>query len=1187
MSLKIDRVQLDIVINNDQARVQLRKLEEEARQLTREMGKLDKTSQEYADKSKKLVGIKTQMDSIYQSIGVTNLSMRELTNRQKELNAILLHLRPGTIEYKNLKEEVDAVGNRIAELKGKAKDTDFSIGKIADGFNRYFAFVTAGLASLTGLIFSLRKVVDVANLFESRVDNLSALTGLLGKDLDWLSEKAKTLSTSVIEGNVRIKSSATEIVDAYTKVGSKRPELLKVKEDLNDVTQEALILAAAANGDLAPAVDGLTMVLNQFNAPASDSRRIINVLAAGSKEGAGEIDYLTAGFEKAGSVASSFNISVEELTGVLETLAPRMTEPEMAGRSLRNIMIKLETQSNDNLKPSLVGLGKAFEELHRQQWTVAQLTDLVGTENINAANILMNNTAETKKYTEAVTGTNVALEQAAINTDNNATKLQQAKNRVEVLSIAFGQKLAPAMTFSTNIFAAFMRVMMAAPGFVHQYSTALITLAGLTLAYNASLVKSISLKVWNHLLLKEGIGLKIKDAIVIQALIVKEQLLTIWKGNGTVATKLATTAQWAWNAALAANPIGLIIAGLTALVVGIKLYSENNAEALRMEQERINAVRHLTSTYGLLKKQYDDLTPSIEKLNTLNLEQKLSTENLTIALLNQAEAELALAKTRQAIIQRDNSKTTWWQNLWNSALSGNNMKELARRQKEDAIANGKEAGAVMDEYLNKLQDQVNLYRERAASLNEILHAEELADEITGKSISQLEEKQRYLTTALKNYEKGSADYIRIAKKLGEVTKQLQSDASGSGGAAKAAADAIQELNKTISDLDSKINDAVVSGNLPLAEKLTKEKLAAEKLLETYKAVKLEIEKGWDVDQRDLGSIEKLTSIGQKLAKPKQKETAAKSPLQKRNTGIEPATPEEAAQAERDRVVKEEADAADKKKAIQDATFASAASISNGIFEITKNRQQAELDHKLSMLEKERDAELSNKNLTEAQKDAINDKYDAKSRKLKQDAFKKQQNSDKIQAIINGALAITKTFAAYGFTPAGWAAAAAQGVATAMEFAVITSQKMPEFSKGRYDVTGISGTEYKNIPYAGNAQTGIYTHPAIVGETGAEIIIDPKTTRNIVMNYPGILDAIQYARMPEYAGGRFWKKRQERVEERRDKRQERRTGISADTMEKLADAMDIISKEGVRGKWVLSDLEKIRKDKGRIEDATAF
>ena len=107
-------------------------------------------------------------------------------------------------------------------------------------------------------------------------------------------------------------------MDAFTKVGSARPELLKNKAALVAVTKEAIILSNAAKIDLQPAIEGLTMVTNQYNVSADQARRIINVLGAGSKAGAGEIPYLTVGLEKAGTTASLAGLSIETLAATLD-----------------------------------------------------------------------------------------------------------------------------------------------------------------------------------------------------------------------------------------------------------------------------------------------------------------------------------------------------------------------------------------------------------------------------------------------------------------------------------------------------------------------------------------------------------------------------------------------------------------------------------------------------------------------------------------------------------------------------------------------------------------------------------------------------------------------------------------------------------------------------------------------------
>ncbi|MFZ4550082.1 MAG: hypothetical protein ACOYN4_21720, partial [Bacteroidales bacterium] len=76
---------------------------------------------------------------------------------------------------------------------------------------------------------------------------------------------------------------------------------------------------------------------------------------------------------------------------------------------------------------------------------------------------------------------------------------------------------------------------------------------------------------------------------------------------------------------------------------------------------------------------------------------------------------------------------------------------------------------------------------------------------------------------------------------------------------------------------------------------------------------------------------------------------------------------------------------------------SAQMIADSTFQISRDKNQRELDDKLTQLATLRDAELSNKRLTEAQKDAINAKYAAKEKTLKQKAWKQQHKADLAQA----------------------------------------------------------------------------------------------------------------------------------------------------------------------------------------------
>lgn len=77
--------------------------------------------------------------------------------------------------------------------------------------------------------------------------------------------------------------------------------------------------------------------------------------------------------------------------------------------------------------------------------------------------------------------------------------------------------------------------------------------------------------------------------------IVLEWGMTAAKSAGVAVTWLITAAQWAWNAAMNANPIGLVIAGIAALVAGV-VYAYNHFEGFR---NVINAAWEKIKAFGL------------------------------------------------------------------------------------------------------------------------------------------------------------------------------------------------------------------------------------------------------------------------------------------------------------------------------------------------------------------------------------------------------------------------------------------------------------------------------------------------------------------------------------------------------------------------------------------------------------
>ena len=62
--------------------------------------------------------------------------------------------------------------------------------------------------------------------------------------------------------------------------------------------------------------------------------------------------------------------------------------------------------------------------------------------------------------------------------------------------------------------------------------------------------------------------------------------------------------------------------------------------------------------------------------------------------------------------------------------------------------------------------------------------------------------------------------------------------------------------------------------------------------------------------------------------------------------------------------------------------------------------------------------------------------------------------------------------------------------------------------------------YRDVPLVNNPETGLYSTPTLISETGQELVIDPKTTKNLMINYPQVIEAINFARVPQRAVGKY-------------------------------------------------------------------
>lgn len=172
---------------------------------------------------------------------------------------------------------------------------------------------------------------------------------------------------------------------------------------------------------------------------------------------------------------------------------------------------------------------------------------------------------------------------------------------------------------------------------------------------------------------------------------------------------------------------------------------------------------------------------------------------------------------------------------------------------------------------------------------------------------------------------------------------------------------------------------------------------------------------------------------------------------------------------------------------------------DAMFTINSNNRQRESNQTIYELNKRKEIELSNKNLTDEQRIKIEQKYNEKIRQEKIKAFKAEQRAAIVQAIINGALAMTKVSAQTGMLTFAFSPLVAASVLA--QIAVIKSQKPPDDAMEGYEDGGYLNVTRKQDGKKFRAKDrgerrGYFNRPSVlISENGEEFVASAEAVRN--------------------------------------------------------------------------------------------
>lgn len=1216
---------IKIYIDGSDAQKGISKVEAAITKLEAKLASLNKGEADYEAKSKELqkeLNAKNRtLETYKQKVAETervlnNLSgstYQELLSVQKQVRKELQNSVPGSEKYNAALEQNRRITRQVTAAQKAMRVEVGAQGNIwlrASNFlNQYLGIIGTIVAAVTGLTLKLNQLREARNKREEAKADVQALTGLDEESINWLEDQAKRLSTSMDENGIRIRQTATEILDAYKLVGSAKPELLEDKEALNAVTKQALILAQASGMTLKDAVDAVTLSLNQFGDGADQAARYANVMAAGSKYGSAAVESVTKALRNSGVAAASANVSIEQTVGMIETLAEKGIKDEVAGTGLKKFFLTLQTGADDT-NPKIVGLSTALDNLAAKQLNATKIKEMFGEEGYNVASVLINETEKVKYYTEAVTGTGVAIEQAGIKSNTAAAKLAQAKNRMQEMGIELMENLNPGLVSAANGMVNWAQKGVKLVAFLVEYkgsilgaATALATLTAGQKLYVAmsklsdywtnqcdrsvkKLTKTMARNIWGLVAMGAGalvghlIEVRAKNDELNQSMTSTERITrkTV-EGFAEQEGKIRALSSVVNDSAVsldkrreALDNLKEIVPGYNALLSDEGTLTNNNTEAIKAYLVQLEkqikmkaAMEELEELYKRERKltaQESEQSETYWDIRQQNTLQGYDRNSLTARLSRlfgtekEGKALKALQNTRKELEEVRNAISDINKEIGETSQT---IDEVNNDSTGDGNPSNSSGGASVDEKEREKLRKEALEREKI--LYELAQADITRIYTSGKDDELqteqqyndrlLDAKKKYLQRVIEISGSGTKEAVDAEKQLADLQLQEKQEAIKH---------AIEAENQLYADQQRQLKEAYANGtddNLKTHEDYQD---ALEQLEMIHLNRMLEIA---GLDEKARKEIEDRL-LEYRIKCQKEFENYLKKGDKDRDK-VDEETLKKIREAER------------KYEQMFTRVKGYAEQFGNALGDVIsgqKSAMEALGDATIDIIYDVLNEKI-NARLTELATDAAYATAAGGMKEIGSKGIAGIATSAVIAAAVGGLLATARSALKGLLNKRG-------GDSDTGGSSSISFQRVPtvnQYATGRYDVIGLEdGRSYRGVPYIGPAPTGIVEGPALVSERGSELIVNADDLRRLQkhINYPLVMQAINESRghVTQHASGNYSGVNISPVVN------EPAAAIPSELLSRFLSVIERIERNGIPADVVLTDLERKQKQRDR-------
>lgn len=810
-----------------------------ARKKMDEMAKAtDTTEQEMLDQEKAVEslakGLATAQedytkisDKVMQYQTSLNLAEADLKNMDDELQKNTKYLTEAEHSADGLADSIDEFGNEVDNTKEKTS----TFGDVLKA-NLTSEVIIAGVKAIAdGIREIATAAIETGMQFEASMSQVAATMGMTSEEIANGSAEYNKLADAAKKMGAETMFSASQAGDALNYLALAGYDADKAVETLPKV----LTLAAAGGMELAYASDLVTDSMSALGMETSEIDGYIDQMAKASQKSNTSVSQLgEATLVCAGAVAQ-VNMPLEVMNTALGVLANNGLKGAEGGTHLRNVILSL-TAPTDKAAATLEGLGIAVADSEGDMRDLedilmdlnSALSEMGDVEKAATLKRIFNKTdiGAVNALLKSTTGEFDDLKQKIIDSNGAAqdmadTMMDNLKGKLTILDSSLeGLGITVSEVFDDTLKDAVDAASSAVSDFNKSLSSGDMkaSLEKISKALDQFMQSAIQTGESALPKLIDGLAWILENAREIGDIIATVGGAFAAYKTGAVlvegvtfamdllkdATTWAALAQDGLNAAMMANPFGVVLAGATLLIGALTLlgdatneYGKLLGDEVKSTDELASASRDLEESLKESKDAYDENAESIEKNSS-------KAKGLVSRLSELADQESRTAEESQEMQRIIDELNVLYPNLGlkideNTGKLNKNTTEITqniealtkqaraqaaqeriteiineRIKAEDALAEAEETRVKVEEELNKATDRVNeeveKYNNNLGGMGENLDTAVIMQQTFADQLSATDDA---IATAKEAIASCDEEYERLTQTINENSQAIE------------------------------------------------------------------------------------------------------------------------------------------------------------------------------------------------------------------------------------------------------------------------------------------------------------------------------------------------------------------------------------------------------------------------------